>query len=101
MAQAEDLVAFKAIAGRPKDIEDATALLVLHPEMDRARLRERVSQLAALADAPELAEGLDAAIATSTTMPRFARETKHRRNPHDKAEIRPIRASTSRSKKSR
>ena len=31
MAQAEDLVVFKAIAGRPKDIEDATTLLVLYP----------------------------------------------------------------------
>jgi hypothetical protein len=31
MATPDDLVVFKAIAGRPKDAEDAEALLVLHP----------------------------------------------------------------------
>ena len=52
MARPEDLVVFKAIAGRPKDIEDAAALLVLYPKLDRTWLRGRVSQLAALADEP-------------------------------------------------
>lgn len=66
MARPEDLIVFKAIAGRPKDLEDATALLVLYPKLDHARLRERVRQLAALADEPELATGLETAIATST-----------------------------------
>jgi hypothetical protein len=63
MARPEDLIVFKAIAGRGKDIEDATALLVLYPKLDLARIRDRVRQLADLADAPELAVGLEAVIA--------------------------------------
>jgi hypothetical protein len=41
MARPEDLIVFKAIAGRPKDIEDATALFVLYPKLDRNRIRVR------------------------------------------------------------
>lgn len=65
MARPEDLVVFKTIAGRPKDLEDAMALLVLYPNLDHARLRERVRQLAELADEPGLAGGLETAIAAS------------------------------------
>lgn len=97
MAQAEDLVVFKAIAGRPKDIEDATALLVLYPELDRAGLRERVRQLAELADSPALADGLDAAIAASRRHPVLARETKKRRSSRGKPKNQPRRAGRSRS----
>ncbi len=59
MSTASDLVVFKAIAGRPKDVEDAEALLVLHPEIDTAAVRARVAELSALADAPELLESFD------------------------------------------
>ncbi len=62
MSTPEDLVVFKAIAGRPKDVEDAEALLVLHPSIDIARTRARVAELAVLAEAPELVESFDAAI---------------------------------------
>lgn len=54
MCTAESLVVFKAIAGRPKDLEDAEALLALHPDIDRARARSRVAELSELAEAPEL-----------------------------------------------
>ena len=37
MSVPEDLVVFKAIAGRPKDIDDAEALLVLHPHINLVR----------------------------------------------------------------
>lgn len=59
MSTASDLVVFKAIAGRPKDVEDAEALLVLHPEIDTTVVRARVAELSALADAPELLESFD------------------------------------------
>jgi len=59
MCTAESLVVFKAIAGRPKDTEDAEALLVLYPDIDRSRVRSRVAELAALAEAAEMLDGLD------------------------------------------
>jgi hypothetical protein len=62
MARPEDLVVFKAIAGRGKDMDDVAALLALYPKLDLARVRARVRELAALADTPELARGLDSAI---------------------------------------
>lgn len=68
MARAEDLIVFKAIAGRGKDIEDATALLVLYPKLDLERIRDRVRGLAELADAPELVAGLETMIASSVKL---------------------------------
>ena len=54
MARAEDLVIFKAIAGRPKDMDDAEALLLLHPDIDVDRVRRVVRVLAELAELAEL-----------------------------------------------
>lgn len=59
MSVPEDLVVFKAIAGRPKDREDAETLLLLYPEIDVDRVRRRVAELSALAEAPELLEAFD------------------------------------------
>lgn len=59
MCTAESLVVFKAIAGRPKDIEDAEALLLLHPDIDRSRVRSRVEELSVLAEAPEILEAFE------------------------------------------
>jgi hypothetical protein len=63
MARAEDLVIFKALAARPRDIEDAAALLVLYPKTNVARIRHRLGELAALAGEPVLAEGLTRVLA--------------------------------------
>jgi len=84
MAQAEDLVVFKAIAGRPKDIEDATTLLVLYPALDRTRLRRRVSQLAALAEDPAPISVLEAVIAAAGTVPRLQTTKRPRRRTSNK-----------------
>jgi len=56
---------FKAMAGRPKDVEDATALLLMHRDIDLARVRRRLAELAELADEPALIAGLEAMIATA------------------------------------
>ena len=60
MCTPESLLVFKAIAGRPKDTEDAEALLALYPDIDRARARARVAELAALAEVPEILVAFDA-----------------------------------------
>jgi hypothetical protein len=80
MARPEDLVIFKSIAGRGKDMDDVVALLALYPKLDLARVRARVRELARLAEMPELASGLDAAI--KSTRPRKpARKTPAKKKP--------------------
>lgn len=64
MARPADLVVFKAIAGRARDLEDTTSLLLLYPDMDVADIRRRIVELAALAEAPELVSGFDAVLAS-------------------------------------
>lgn len=90
MAQPEDLIVFKSIAARGRDLDDAIALLTLYPDIDLKRVRERVRSLAAAAEAPELTIGLEAAITataqarrtqeqrTRTTRPRSAKPSKPR-----------------------
>lgn len=72
MARAEDLVVFKALAARPKDIEDAAALILMHPKIDLARVRRRLADLAALAEEPALAEGLETVIARARAVRKAA-----------------------------
>lgn len=67
MARAEDLVVFKAMAARPKDIEDASALLLMHKDIDLDRVRRQLGELAAMADEPALVAGLEQVIRRSTT----------------------------------
>jgi hypothetical protein len=68
MAQPEDLIVFKAIAGRGRDMDDITALLALYPKLDLARVRARVRELAGAAETPELAAGLETAIAAAAAV---------------------------------
>jgi hypothetical protein len=63
MATAEDLVVFKAIAARPKDLDDAETLLVLYPDIDVERVRRIVRQLAAAAEADHVPKLLEAVLA--------------------------------------
>lgn len=84
MARAEDLIVFKAIAGRPKDIQDATTLLVLYSAIDRRRIRHRVSQLAALAEDPAPVNVLEAVIAAAGAEPRIPTTKPPRRRASQK-----------------
>lgn len=59
VASAQSLVILKLIAGRPKDLEDAAALLLLHPDIDPKAVRRDVAQLAELAEAPEVIQNVD------------------------------------------
>jgi len=62
MSIPSDLVVYKAIAGRARDLDDIEALLVLYPNIDVARARGRIAELAELAGVPELVTGFDAAV---------------------------------------
>jgi hypothetical protein len=70
MARTEDLIIFKAMAGRPRDVEDASSLLLLHREVDLTRVRRHLHDLATLADEPELERGLESIIARAQSAQR-------------------------------
>jgi hypothetical protein len=56
----EDLLIYKLIAARPRDIEDAEGLLALHAAViDVGRVREVVRQFASVLEDPERAETLE------------------------------------------
>jgi hypothetical protein len=76
MCTAEDLVVFKAIAARPRDVQDAEALLTLYPDIDAARVRKRVAELSILAEAPELLESFDAMVSNFGKKPPSARPAR-------------------------
>jgi hypothetical protein len=63
MATPEALIVFKSLAARPQDIEDATTLLLLHPEIDLARVRRAVHTLALAAEEPAIDRALETMIA--------------------------------------
>jgi predicted nucleotidyltransferase len=63
VARAEDLVIYKAVAARPRDLEDLEGLLLLHgPCLDLARVRRIVGEFAAALDDPRRLEALERAI---------------------------------------
>lgn len=89
MARVEDLLVFKAIAGRSRDIDDAVTLLTLYPHVDLEEVRLRVTELAELADAPELLSGLDAilrALRPLQVRPKTARTAPSSRASRPKAD---------------
>jgi predicted nucleotidyltransferase len=63
VASVEDLVVYKALAGRPKDLDDIETLLLTHPKVNVARMRRWIRALAKSVDAPEMAERLDELLA--------------------------------------
>ena len=69
MARVEELLVFKAMAGRPRDVDDSITLLTLYPHIDLAHVRRRVAVLAELAEAPELTLGLEQILHAAATAP--------------------------------
>lgn len=60
VAQAEDLVLYKAVAWRPRDRSDIERLMVLHGDsIDLPRVRNLVSQFAAALDEPSRLDDFD------------------------------------------
>jgi len=52
----EDLIILKAIASRPKDLEDIRNIALTYPDMDRARIEYWVREYAELLETPDLWE---------------------------------------------
>ena len=49
----EDLIIMKAVAHRPKDLEDIKAIAISHPQIDRERIRYWVEQFGEALDLPD------------------------------------------------
>ena len=62
IARAADLIVFKIVAGRAKDLSDVEALLLTHTTLNVPRIRRHVKALAELADAPEMVTNLERAL---------------------------------------
>ena len=54
----EDLIIMKAIAHRPKDLLDIQTIVQNHPNLDRGRIQDWVTQFAELLEKPELWEDI-------------------------------------------
>lgn len=63
MSTPDDLVVFKAIAARPKDIEDVEALLLIHRDIDTRSVQRRVAELADLAGEERLLQEFERLLA--------------------------------------
>ena len=50
----EDLIIFKAVAHRPKDLLDIQAIIETHPSLDKERIRYWVNEFAQALEMPEL-----------------------------------------------
>lgn len=54
----EDLIIMKAIAHRPKDLLDIQGIMQSHPDLDKERIQDWVTQFAELLEMPELWEDI-------------------------------------------
>jgi len=79
MALPEDLVIFKVLAARARDIDDATALIALYPSMDLTRVRRSVAKLAQLIDEPQRVQILEKLLKDARGASRRGGSSKARR----------------------
>jgi predicted nucleotidyltransferase len=64
LPRVEDLLIMKAIARRPKDLQDIRGLLATHPDADIALVRRWVGEFATAASMPDMLEELDKLLAS-------------------------------------
>jgi hypothetical protein len=65
LPRVEDLLVMKAVARRPKDLQDIEGLLAAHPEADVAAVRRWVSEFATAISAFDMLEDFDKLVARS------------------------------------
>ena len=65
----EDLLIMKAVAGRPKDLQDIEGLLAAHPEADITTVRQSVSEFATALSTSVMLEEFDKLVARSKSKP--------------------------------
>ena len=59
LPRVEDLIVMKAVARRPKDLEDIRGLLDAHPEADCAEVRRWIREFATATNMPDMLEEFD------------------------------------------
>ena len=64
LPRVEDLLIMKAIARRPKDLQDIRGLLAAHPHADTAFVRRWVGEFATAMSMPDMLEELDKLLAS-------------------------------------
>jgi hypothetical protein len=69
LPRVEDLLIMKAVARRPKDLQDIEGLLAAHPEADVATVRQWVSEFATAMSTSDMLEEFDKLVALSKSRP--------------------------------
>lgn len=97
MARPDDLVIFKAMAARSRDIEDASTLLMMYADIDLARVRRHLHDLATLADEPILEAGLETIIAATRQLKpaRSVKPSPPRKPPRSRPPVKKQQTTTS------
>ena len=66
LPRVEDLLVMKAVAHRPKDLEDIRVLLAAHPDTDVVAVRRWVREFATATSMPDMLNDLDKVLAERT-----------------------------------
>jgi Nucleotidyl transferase of unknown function (DUF2204) len=69
LPRVEDLLVMKAVARRPKDLQDIEGLLAAHPEADVATVRQWVGEFATAMSTSDMLEDFDKLVARSKSRP--------------------------------
>jgi hypothetical protein len=69
LPRVEDLLIMKAVARRPKDLQDIEGLLAAHPEVDVATVRRWVSEFATAMSTSDMLDDFDKLVARSKSRP--------------------------------